>query len=118
MPELYQAIAFTWANKLVILLHCLGHLTEDYDFRINNSLYKILRGKMNMTRALQTCQNELEGAGWVLIVESHAEIDAISMELVIRHEGAELEYWVFGNVTDNFTRSDTSVPTQLGKEQH
>ena len=87
---------------------------EDYDFRLNTSLYKILGTKMNMTTALNTCQNELEGGGWVMSVKSESEINEIATELVMRHEGYELEYWVFGNVTDNFTLSQLSSPPQPG----
>ena len=92
----------------------LGPFSEDYDFRINNTLYRILRERMNFTTAIQACQNELEGGGWVLGFESDARIDAIATELVIRHEGSELEYWVYGNITDNFTLSHTADPPQPG----
>ena len=98
-----------------MLFHFPGALTEDYDFQINRSLYKILADKMDMKTALQTCQNELEGGGWVLSVESQSEMDDIATELVIRHEGTELEYWVFGNITDNFTLSQLTVPPQPGE---
>ena len=67
-----------------------------------------------MTTALQACQDELEGGGWVLSLESQAEINDIATELVIRHEGPELEYWVFGNITDNFTLSTISPLPQPG----
>ena len=101
-------------DTMLFSIYFSGPLTEDYDFRINSSLYKILAEKMNMTTALQTCQNELEGGGWVLSVESRSEMDDISTELVIRHEGTELEYWVYGNITDNFTMSQLTVQPQPG----
>ena len=101
-------------NKNIFFL-LIGPFTENYDFRLENSLYKILKDKMNMTAALQACQNELEGGGWVLSIESEAEIVDIGSELLIRHEGTELEYWVFGNITDNFIHSQISTPPQSGK---
>ena len=70
---------------------------------------------MDMDTALNSCQQELEGGGWLLSIESQTEIDDIAMELVMRHEGTELEYWVFGNITDNFTSSLITVPPQPGR---
>ena len=96
-------------------LYFPGALAEVYDFRIDKSLYAILADKMGMKKALQTCQNELEGGGWVLRVEPQAEIDEIASELVNRHKRTELEYWVFGSMTYNFTLPNITVTPHPGR---
>ncbi len=66
-----------------------------------------MMGKMQMTRdeAEDACWSAMDDGGWLLDISSREEIDEIARELIIRHIGGDLHYWVYGNVTDNVTAS-------------
>ena len=70
---------------------------------------------MDYQSAEDTCQDTLEGGGWVLRPASEDEIDQITMELVIRHEGEQLEYWIDRNTAENLTFNMDRQATQPGR---
>ena len=89
---------------------------EDYDFKIADSVYKILDQMMDYKSAEEVCQDTLEGGGWVFSLTSQHELDQLTTELVIRHEGEQLEYWLYQNTTSNITSNLEAQTPQPGRK--
>ena len=83
-----------YACWILVIFHVVGQGDEEFDFSNDNSYYKIMNATLTYAEAVTTCQSSLNGDGRLLNLMSTEEISQIETELIIRHEGAELEYWV------------------------